>query len=358
MLWIALKFFVLLQSKQRIDLGIIWSGCCELLSNFLYFCSRNNRKGERENSTWVVNCSQIFCTFAVETTESKFLMVYILLWIALKFFVLLQSKQRTSKNQVEHHSCELLSNFLYFCSRNNTQRFEHAPPDVVNCSQIFCTFAVETTQSLSKCWTYPLWIALKFFVLLQSKQPKIHYIGYTSRCELLSNFLYFCSRNNTIRLHLRPSGCELLSNFLYFCSRNNTELKEYFANSVVNCSQIFCTFAVETTLTLWRRAEQRLWIALKFFVLLQSKQPKRNETKKCTVVNCSQIFCTFAVETTNTVFFYNLFKLWIALKFFVLLQSKQLLSVSIFAWLVVNCSQIFCTFAVETTLFAKRLRAE
>ena len=68
----------------------------------------------------VVNCSQIFCTFAVETT----------------FHV------RNSAGR----SCELLSNFLYFCSRNNKTGLSNGFLDVVNCSQIFCTFAVETTR--------------------------------------------------------------------------------------------------------------------------------------------------------------------------------------------------------------------
>ena len=144
LLWIALKFFVLLQSKQRVP--------CNLLT------------------FWVVNCSQIFCTFAVETT----------LWGVL----LIDS------------CCELLSNFLYFCSRNNTKYSR--PPFwwVVNCSQIFCTFAVETTKLPPTCWARVLWIALKFFVLLQSKQPNKMSYALKLSCELLSNFLYFCSRNN------------------------------------------------------------------------------------------------------------------------------------------------------------------
>ena len=143
---------------------------CELLSNFLYFCSRNNL------SALYASASPV--------------------WIALKFFVLLQSKQLRN-----HLSC-----------RNAG----------VNCSQIFCTFAVETTS-----------------VEVEQHQD---------RCELLSNFLYFCSRNNggarcaTLRL-----WCELLSNFLYFCSRNNQNSNNQLLKTGVNCSQIFCTFAVETT---------------------------------------------------------------------------------------------------------------
>ena len=142
-----------------------------------------------------MNCSQIFCTFAVETTS---------------FF-----KVRSPK------CCELLSNFLYFCSRNNERQ------SIVDSQQ--------------------LWIALKFFVLLQSKQRKKLISVIAIRCELLSNFLYFCSRNNRL----------VLTTILFI---------------VVNCSQIFCTFAVETTdvLNIWRK--RGLWIALKFFVLLQSKQ--------------------------------------------------------------------------------------
>ena len=146
-LWIALKFFVLLQSKQLSPMSRKRRICCELLSNFLYFCSRNNSKIWYLTYEKVVNCSQIFCTFAVETTR----------------IVLIS-------NVV---GCELLSNFLYFCSRNNCWMVASPELAVVNCSQIFCTFAVETTV-LADCYT--AWC-----------------------CELLSNFLYFCSRNNLMR---------------------------------------------------------------------------------------------------------------------------------------------------------------
>ena len=169
-MWIALKFFVLLQSKQLRAKAVNCECSCELLSNFLYFCSRNNINVLNTQSEIVVNCSQIFCTFAVETTD---------------------------KNQLwQYYCCELLSNFLYFCSRNNHPWGEVGHASVVNCSQIFCTFAVETTR-ISRCWkVIKLWIALKFFVLLQSKQHSGSTALMQRRCELLSNFLYFCSRNN------------------------------------------------------------------------------------------------------------------------------------------------------------------
>ena len=224
-------------------------------------------------ATRVVNYSQIFCTFAVETTCHAVILLEVWLWIALKFFVLLQSKQRKSLRPAGRGCCELLSNFLYFCSRNNALGVSVMNWFVVNCSQIFCTFAVETTQSFKAIAQNKLWIALKFFVLLQSKQPKCRNCHSPWCCELLSNFLYFCSRNNhkarllcsprlwialkffvllqskqPIVLQLtRTDSCELLSNFLYFCSRNNLYAYTKICRRVVNCSQIFCTFAVETT---------------------------------------------------------------------------------------------------------------
>ena len=297
---------------------------CELLSNFLYFCSRNNWACFWHPYREVVNCSQIFCTFAVETTLSSYWRVAHRLWIALKFFVLLQSKQRFFKAKAKQPCCELLSNFLYFCSRNNKRESAPAMYNVVNCSQIFCTFAVETTN-----------------------------------------------RNVNILI----TGCELLSNFLYFCSRNNALFHSAIDLAVVNCSQIFCTFAVETTYSWMSYRDFMLWIALKFFVLLQSKQQEVLLYSWQRVVNCSQIFCTFAVETTPSWNRTLPTELWIALKFFVLLQSKQqdvtrhcnrssceLLSNFLYfcsrnnpaqesksGKKVVNCSQIFCTFAVETT---------
>ena len=221
---------------------------CELLSNFLYFCSRNN----------------IVLIFVGQ----------ILLWIALKFFVLLQSKQRITVFQAWPSRCELLSNFLYFCSRNNKVRLANTFWAVVNCSQIFCTFAVETTERNEGGARGALWIALKFFVLLQSKQHASNALVTFRRCELLSNFLYFCSRNNGLR-------------------------NVFLIHLVVNCSQIFCTFAVETTKSRGVRHNVQLWIALKFFVLLQSKQHFHHHLCSRMVVNCSQIFCTFAVETTE-----------------------------------------------------------
>ena len=194
-MWIALKFFVLLQSKQLRANSLMGYRCCELLSNFLYFCSRNNTGtlSIREASLWialkffvllqskqpsindaraffVVNCSQIFCTFAVETTQERGSHARNKLWIALKFFVLLQSKQRVVSAVEVTSRCELLSNFLYFCSRNNVRIFACLASSVVNCSQIFCTFAVETTHG--------------------------EHTSIEAGCELLSNFLYFCSRNN------------------------------------------------------------------------------------------------------------------------------------------------------------------
>ena len=145
---------------------------CELLSNFLYFCSRNNLNDNSATLRW--------------------------LWIALKFFVLLQSKQLFGRNWARAEGCELLSNFLYFCSRNNIERELAELKEVVNCSQIFCTFAVETTNWGWFSAGLLLWIALKFFVLLQSKQLWNSWMVLCSGCELLSNFLYFCSRNNSV----------------------------------------------------------------------------------------------------------------------------------------------------------------
>ena len=195
-----------------------------------------------------MNCSQIFCTFAVETTQTLFSKLSTLLWIALKFFVLLQSKQLIQFILIFITRCELLSNFLYFCSRNNYLRLLSVRMYVVNCSQIFCTFAVETTVIVFTFGWDPLWIALKFFVLLQSKQRQKIQLRFAMCCELLSNFLYFCSRNNGCTWRERSHACcELLSNFLYFCSRNNRRYAFIAIHAVVNCSQIFCTFAVETT---------------------------------------------------------------------------------------------------------------
>ena len=195
-LWIALKFFVLLQSKQQYyhEEGLkiqLW-----IALKFFVLLQSKQLKNLSSSSIEVVNCSQIFCTFAVETTCDKWLLIEWTLWIALKFFVLLQSKQQLWWFFQEVASCELLSNFLYFCSRNNQPRALPENNSVVNCSQIFCTFAVETTAWAWSACARLLWIALKFFVLLQSKQPIRYNLCAKSSCELLSNFLYFCSRNN------------------------------------------------------------------------------------------------------------------------------------------------------------------
>ena len=195
--------------------------------------------------------------------------------------------------------CELLSNFLYFCSRNNFPPYPIWFKVVVNCSQIFCTFAVETTIAAVTSANATLWIALKFFVLLQSKQL----LSESSNSKLVVNcsqiFCTFAVETTKLKWKTYNLGCELLSNFLYFCSRNNFYENDIYQNHVVNCSQIFCTFAVETTYDAYVGYLYTLWIALKFFVLLQSKQRIILKEVKVVVVNCSQIFCTFAVETTG-----------------------------------------------------------
>ena len=168
-----------------------------------------------------------------------------------------------------------------------------------------------------------MWIALKFFVLLQSKQLHLPIFERKRCCELLSNFLYFCSRNNIIKKLW--SNYKLWIALKFFVLLQSKQLGGLCSTCVcvVNCSQIFCTFAVETTNNFYVSGKSQLWIALKFFVLLQSKQHIICLVYIYIVVNCSQIFCTFAVETTIIYYFYTKYKLWIALKFFVLLQSKQ-----------------------------------
>ena len=300
-----------------------------------------------------MNCSQIFCTFAAETTRCWRYIPLLWLWIALKFFVLLQPKQRNISFTDPRRGCELLSNFLYFCSRNNSAKPIPLPAYVVNCSQIFCTFAAETTVHALKPSRGVLWIALKFFVLLQPKQQrKRTWVCFTC-CELLSNFLYFCSRNNFIYTRgetvplwialkffvlLQPKQhtlvvnacaccCELLSNFLYFCSRNNTPFCFNNLASVVNCSQIFCTFAAETTKCIILIPDIVLWIALKFFVLLQ---PKQHSICQYLRLACCELLSNFLYFCSR----------------------NNYLSTSYIRHSVVNCSQIFCTFAAETTRYA------
>ena len=218
-----------------------------------------------------------------------------------------QNSRQADNYHLSHHQSGIVTSMLrqpnvhLWTSWRSCEKHNRLAISVVNCSQIFCTFAVETTYTFGAKHKVALWIALKFFVLLQSKQLLINMVLQGKSCELLSNFLYFCSRNNCLALLALTAG-------------------------VVNCSQIFCTFAVETTCSLVWCGQSMLWIALKFFVLLQSKQLWNCSVIWGWVVNCSQIFCTFAVETTSTDGALTSFKLWIALKFFVLLQSKQLRS--------------------------------
>ena len=144
----------------------------------------------------VVNCSQIFCTFAVETTIIKLGGRIEQLWIALKFFVLLQSKQQNHIRVMNLERCELLSNFLYFCSRNNRCNFLSSKWIVVNCSQIFCTFAVETTSAYRGCQPKMVVNCSQIFCTFAVETTSGCLSTYWVSCELLSNFLYFCSRNN------------------------------------------------------------------------------------------------------------------------------------------------------------------
>ena len=247
-----------------------------------------------------MNCSQIFCTFAVETTLGIGFCFRCLVWIALKFFVLLQSKQHRAFCQDTHIWCELLSNFLYFCSRNNVNGVPKKVQCGVNCSQIFCTFAVETTSFNYDTLRWQVWIALKFFVLLQSKQPAAcaaaDGVGVNCSqifCTFAVETTLYCWKSSVLR-------CELLSNFLYFCSRNNRRILRRYTETGVNCSQIFCTFAVETTGIESYAFTFRCELLSNFLYFCSRNNQGRQIQASKSGVNCSQIFCTFAVETTNS----------------------------------------------------------
>ena len=195
----------------------------------------------------------------------------------------------------------------------------------MNCSQIFCTFAVETTRHPARQPAGGLWIALKFFVLLQSKQPVEWEIPRAASCELLSNFLYFCSRNNRSGWYYFQLLLWIALKFFVLLQSKQPLSVYALSIPVVNCSQIFCTFAVETTIKSVNVSILSLWIALKFFVLLQSKQLS---ITKWTIYYSCELLSNFLYFCSRNNVFVSLFKtlqLWIALKFFVLLQSKQLL---------------------------------
>ena len=323
-----------------------------------------------------MNCSQIFCTFAVETTLGIGFCFRCLVWIALKFFVLLQSKQHRAFCQDTHIWCELLSNFLYFCSRNNVNGVPKKVQCGVNCSQIFCTFAVETTSFNYDTLRWQVWIALKFFVLLQSKQPAAcaaaDGVGVNCSqifCTFAVETTLYCWKSSVLR-------CELLSNFLYFCSRNNRRILRRYTETGVNCSQIFCTFAVETTGIESYAFTFRCELLSNFLYFCSRNNQGRQIQASKSGVNCSQIFCTFAVETTNSkrdvqlfwcellsnflyfcsrnnlLYPHNNSRRWCELLsnflYFCSRNNEQLCLLSVL--LGVNCSQIFCTFAVETTI--------
>ena len=169
------------------------------------------------------------------------------LWIAFKFWLYWDWKQPRSPTVSIAPSCELLSNFGYIGIGNNIRKGIQRTHLVVNCFQILAILGLETTLDLKEMTPNLLWIAFKFWLYWDWKQPHI------ARCR--------CGK-----------CCELLSNFGYIGIGNNQVGYECAVLAVVNCFQILAILGLETTLLRHSVSRHGLWIAFKFWLYWDWKQ--------------------------------------------------------------------------------------
>ena len=145
MLWIAFKFYYLRDEEQLIKITFWWAVCCELLSNFIIFGTKNNQIILFTLSKWVVNCFQILLSSGRRTTCKQPFWYNYLLWIAFKFYYLRDEEQQESGGQQPYQRCELLSNFIIFGTKNNFLFQNRRTRYVVNCFQILLSSGRRTT---------------------------------------------------------------------------------------------------------------------------------------------------------------------------------------------------------------------
>ena len=194
-LWIAFKFWLYWDWKQPITMCLRVCGCCELLSNFGYIGIGNNE------SVSIVNA--------------------LVLWIAFKFWLYWDWKQPLCDSCAFRFCCELLSNFGYIGIGNNFVKDWQFWNIVVNCFQILAILGLETTELSEHIEFIRLWIAFKFWLYWDWKQPIVSDANadWVVNCfQILAILGLETTRSTKIAHRIR---CELLSNFGYIGIGNN-----------------------------------------------------------------------------------------------------------------------------------------
>ena len=152
-LWIAFKFYYLRDEEQLKTFLFLRSLCCELLSNFIIFGTKNNINDRRHYRLRVVNCFQILLSSGRRTTCFIDDCGARALWIAFKFYYLRDEEQPMVVIYGSLPSCELLSNFIIFGTKNNGSVYNATAALVVNCFQILLSSGRRTTFQMQ----HPLW---------------------------------------------------------------------------------------------------------------------------------------------------------------------------------------------------------
>ena len=92
-LWIAFKFYYLRDEEQLRSIRRSRFICCELLSNFIIFGTKNNSYQCGKSLSFVVNCFQILLSSGRRTTVTNWVRNTLKLWIAFKFYYLRDEEQ-------------------------------------------------------------------------------------------------------------------------------------------------------------------------------------------------------------------------------------------------------------------------
>ena len=169
-MWIAFKSLYLCSLKQQAIQTYTTSTCCELLSKICIFVVWNNPHRNIRRPQRVVNCFQKFVSLLSETTDNRFCIFVLSLWIAFKNLYLCCLKQLLPERLSRSPCCELLSKICIFVVWNNIPLWVLSSSSVVNCFQKFVSLLSETTLGVFAIYCVLLWIAFKNLYLCCLKQ--------------------------------------------------------------------------------------------------------------------------------------------------------------------------------------------
>ena len=195
-LWIAFIFQYLWDTKQPLLIKAFEEASCELLSFFSIFGIQNNYRYKCSASVLVVNCFHFSVSLGYKTTQFRYLLDTLLLWIAFIFQYLWDTKQRLIYCLSFVFCCELLSFFSIFGIQNNNNSRKRVRHTVVNCFHFSVSLGYKTTLLWFLYFQIPLWIAFIFQYLWDTKQLRQRIIAVLICCELLSFFSIFGIQNN------------------------------------------------------------------------------------------------------------------------------------------------------------------